>query len=88
MADLNERFQQAAIAVKQLEEKPDNDTLLKLYSLFKQGSEGDVSGDKPSFFDFVATAKYDAWDALRGQSREQAMQDYVTLVDSLCGQSG
>jgi acyl-CoA-binding protein len=85
MADLNERFQHAAIAVKQLDEKPDNDTLLRLYALFKQGSEGDVSGEQPAFFDFVATAKYGAWEALRGQDRNSAMQQYVELVDSLCG---
>ena len=88
MADLNERFQQAAVAVKQLDEKPDNDTLLKLYSLFKQGSEGDVSGEKPSFFDFVATAKYDAWESQRGQDPEQAMQQYIDLVESIGGKLG
>ena len=88
MADLNERFQQAAAAAKQLAEKPDNETLLDLYSLFKQGSEGDVSGEKPSFFDFVATAKYAAWEALKGQSREAAMQQYIELVKSLGGNTG
>lgn len=88
MADLNERFQQAAAAAKQLPEKPDNETLLQLYSLFKQGSEGNVSGEKPSFFDFVATAKYDAWENRSGQDPEQAMQQYIDLVESLGGGSG
>ena len=83
MADLNERFQRASAAVKQLTEKPDNETLLKLYSLFKQGSDGDVSGEKPSFFDFVATAKYEAWEALRGCSQDDAMQQYIDLVETL-----
>ena len=86
MADLNERFQQAAVAAKQLTEKPDNETLLELYSFFKQGSEGDVSGDKPAFFDFVASAKYQAWESLQGMTQEAAMQKYIDLVVSLGGQ--
>ena len=57
MADLDKQFLAAAEAVKQLAERPDNDTLLKLYALYKQGAEGDVSGSKPGFFDFVGTAK-------------------------------
>jgi diazepam-binding inhibitor (GABA receptor modulating acyl-CoA-binding protein) len=88
MADLNERFQQATAAAKQLPDKPDNETLLNLYALYKQGSEGDVSGEKPSFFDFVATAKYEAWTTLQGRSSEDAMQQYIELVESLGGTSG
>lgn len=83
MADLKAAFEQAAVAIKDLEERPDNDTLLRLYALYKQGSEGDVSGPKPGFFDFVATAKYEAWGKLKGTSSEQAMQDYVALVKKL-----
>ena len=62
----------AALAVKKLPEKPDNETLLKLYALYKQGSEGDVKGDKPGFFDFVGAAKYEAWEQLQGTGQEQA----------------
>ena len=83
MSELNERFEQAAVAVKDLSEKPDNDTLLKLYALYKQGSAGDVSGDKPGFFDFVGVAKYEAWEALAGTSTEDAQQQYVDLVKAL-----
>ena len=66
MSDLKARFEKAAEDVKKLPERPDNDTLLKLYALYKQGSEGDVSGPKPGFFDFVGTAKYEAWAKLKG----------------------
>lgn len=83
MSELDTRFQQAAEDVKNLDERPDNDTLLKLYALFKQGSEGDVSGDKPGFFDFVGVAKYEAWEKLKGMESEEAKQKYVDLVDSL-----
>lgn len=83
MSDLETRFKQAAVDAKQLSERPDNDTLLKLYALYKQGSEGDVSGEKPGFFDFVGTAKYEAWEKLQGMPREDAMQKYVDLVESL-----
>lgn len=83
MSELKERFEQAAVAVKDLAEKPDNDTLLKLYALYKQGSAGDVSGDKPGFFDFVGVAKYEAWEALSGMAPEEAQQQYVDLVKAL-----
>ena len=83
MSDLKSRFEQAAKDVHALAERPDNDTLLRLYALNKQGAEGDVSGPKPGFFDFVGTAKYDAWAKLAGTSQDDAMQKYVDLVKKL-----
>ncbi|MGK7294353.1 MAG: acyl-CoA-binding protein [Candidatus Wenzhouxiangella sp. M2_3B_020] len=83
MSDLQQRFEQAAERVQQLDERPDNDTLLKLYALYKQGSEGDVSGERPGFFDFVGVAKYEAWEKLQGTEREEAKKRYIELVDSL-----
>jgi len=77
------RFEQAAQAVKALPENPDNDTLLQLYALFKQGSVGDVSGEKPGLFDFVGLAKYEAWEKLEGLSPEDARQQYVEVVRKL-----
>jgi acyl-CoA-binding protein len=82
--DLHQLFDQAIADSKTLSEKPSNDTLLQLYSLYKQGSEGDVNIDAPSNpFDFVAKAKYEAWEGLKGKSKEQAMQDYIDLVAKL-----
>lgn len=83
MSDLTAEFEQAAIDVRQLRERPDNDTLLKLYALYKQGAEGDVAGPKPGFFDFVGTAKYEAWAKLRGTPGEEARQKYIDLVRRL-----
>ena len=83
MADLKTQFAQAAEDVKKLTERPDNDTLLKLYALYKQGAEGDVSGPKPGFFDFVGTAKYEAWAKLKGTGADEAMKKYVELVRKL-----
>lgn len=83
MSDLKQEFEQASARVKKLEQRPDNDTLLKLYALYKQGAEGDVSGDRPGFFDFVGVAKYEAWEKLKGTDQEQAMKQYIDLVDSL-----
>lgn len=83
MANLQALFDQAVTDSKQLPEKPDNPTLLKLYALYKQASAGDVEGKRPGFTDMVARAKYDAWAALQGKSRDDAMQDYVDLVESL-----
>jgi acyl-CoA-binding protein len=85
MSDLQASFEKAAEDIKQLSERPDNDTLLKLYALYKQGAEGDVSGPKPGFFDFVGTAKYEAWGKLKGTKQEEAMQKYIDLVAKLRG---
>jgi len=85
MADLKQQFEKAATDVKSLTERPDNDTMLRLYALYKQGSEGDVKGPKPGFFDFVGSAKYEAWEKLQGTSQEQAMTKYVELVKKLVG---
>lgn len=82
--DLHQQFEQAVAESKTLSERPSNDTLLLLYSLYKQGSEGDVNIDAPSNpFDFVAKAKYEAWEALKGKSKEAAMQEYIELVAKL-----
>lgn len=85
MSDLKTRFAAAADSVRKRSEPPDNDTLLKLYALYKQGAEGDVSGPKPGFFDFVGTAKYEAWAKLKGTRSEEAMQKYIDLVGKLDG---
>ena len=83
MADLEKAFAAAQAAAKKLRDKPDNETLLELYSYFKQATEGDVSGERPGAFDFVARAKYDAWKARKGVKKEAAMRSYVKLVDQL-----
>lgn len=85
MSDLKTAFEQAAVQAKSLPVRPDNDTMLRLYSLYKQATAGDVSGKRPGFTDFVGRAKYDAWSALKGQSPEDAMRAYVDLVRSLSG---
>ncbi len=85
MADLAAQFAQAAEDIKKLADRPDNDTLLKLYALYKQGAEGDVNGPKPGFFDFVGTAKYEAWAKLKGTSQDEAMKKYIALVKKLTG---
>ena len=85
MTEINSRFEQASIAAKSLPERPDNDTLLQLYALYKQGFAGDVSGSKPGFFDFVATAKYEAWKKIKGLTQEDAKNQYIDLVKNLGG---
>ena len=83
MADLKAQFETAVAQSKQLPEKPDNMTLLKIYALYKQATGGDVEGKRPGFTDLVGRAKWDAWNELKGQSAEQAMQAYVDLIESL-----
>ncbi len=83
MATSKAAFEKAVADSKKLPEKPDNATLLKLYSLYKQATEGDVQGKRPGFADMVGRAKWDAWNAIKGKSEEEAMAEYVALVESL-----
>lgn len=81
-----ELFEKAATVAKSLPERPDNDTLLQLYALYKQGSDGDVNGEKPGFFDFVGVAKYESWEKLQGMEQEKAQAQYIELVRKLGGE--
>ena len=81
--NLQEQFEQAVTESKQLPEKPSNDVLLKIYSLYKQSTQGDVSGEKPNGFDFVNLAKYNAWESQKGKTSEESMQEYIDLINSL-----
>ena len=81
--DLNAKFAAAAAAAKQTKKKPDNAALLKLYSYYKQATDGDVKGERPGGFDFIGGAKYDAWAKLKGTSREHAMTGYIKQVEKL-----
>lgn len=84
--DIQALFQEAVAASKDLKERPSNDTLLQLYSLYKQATEGDNLSDPPSNpFDFVAKAKFDAWAERIGMSKEKAMESYIELVNKLRG---
>ena len=85
MSDGIKDFEKAANAAKDLPERPDDATMLKLYALYKQGSVGDVQGEKPGFFDFVGAAKYEAWEKLKGTGQEDAREQYIDLVRKLGG---
>jgi len=81
--DLKTKFEAAAAAAKKTKKKPDNPTLLRLYSYYKQATEGDVQGARPGGFDFVGGAKYDAWAKLKGMTGDEAMTNYIKQVDKL-----
>lgn len=83
MPDLKASFDKAMLDSKNFSERPDNATLLKIYALYKQSSSGDNADKKPGFSDMVARAKWDAWSSLKGISQEDAMQQYIDLIDSL-----
>ena len=85
MADLNKTFEDAVAASKQLDERPDNATLLKIYALFKQATAGDVEGKRPGFTDMVGRAKWDAWNELKGTAADAAKQQYIDLIEDLKG---
>jgi acyl-CoA-binding protein len=80
---IGEAFEQAQVDVKQLPRRPGDDVLLKLYALYKQGTQGDAGDKRPGVFDLVGRAKYDAWKALAGTAPEDAQQRYVALVRDL-----
>jgi diazepam-binding inhibitor (GABA receptor modulating acyl-CoA-binding protein) len=82
--ELTKLFEEAVVNSKLLSEKPNNEVLLKLYSLYKQATDGDATGEGPSnAFDFVAKFKHEAWQSLKGTTKDDAMQKYVDLVNSL-----
>lgn len=83
MADLNATFEAAVANSKNLSERPDNATLLKIYALYKQATAGDNTEKKPSFSDMVGRAKWDAWEKLKGTGSDEAKQQYVDLITSL-----
>ena len=82
--ELREQFETAAAESKNLSAKPDSDTLLQLYSLYKQSTDGDINSEPPTNpFDFVSKAKYEAWASIKGKEKETAMVEYVALVNKL-----
>ncbi|MFB6373712.1 MAG: acyl-CoA-binding protein [Bradymonadaceae bacterium] len=83
MSQLEDRFEIAAARAQNLPDEPSNDDMLSLYALFKQATAGDVAGDRPGMTDVQGRAKYDAWAELEGMSTEEAMQQYVDLVEDL-----
>jgi acyl-CoA-binding protein len=83
MSDLNASFEAAVKNSTSISERPDNATLLKIYALYKQATEGDNEAKKPSFTDMVARAKWDAWQKLSGTSSDEAKQQYIDLIESL-----
>jgi diazepam-binding inhibitor (GABA receptor modulating acyl-CoA-binding protein) len=85
VSDLKAKFEQAVADSKNLPERPDNQTLLKLYALYKQGTAGDVDGKRPGFTDMVGRAKWDAWNEIKGLGKDDAMKQYVGLIEDLKG---
>ena len=83
MSDLQAKFEAAVANSKKLTERPDNATLLKIYALYKQASTGDNTEEKPGFGDMVGRAKWDAWNGFKGTSANDAMQQYIDLIESL-----
>ncbi len=83
MSDMQAKFEAAVANSKKLTERPDNATLLKIYALYKQASAGDNAEKKPGFGDMVGRAKWDAWNGFKGTSSQDAMQQYIDLIESL-----
>lgn len=88
MSDLKTQFEAAVQKVQTAEGdfKPSNDLKLQMYSLYKQGAEGDVNGKKPGTFDLIGKAKWGAWEKLKGMSQDEAMQKYIDKVEELTKQ--
>jgi len=81
--EIIQQFTEAAERVQKLTTRPSNETLLKLYALYKQATDGNITGERPGGFDFKGAAKYDAWASLKDTTAERAMKDYINLVNSL-----
>ena len=85
MAEIDQKFEIAAQDIQKFTRRPDDEDMLRLYALYKQGTEGDVKGEKPGFFDFIGGAKYDAWSKLKGTAQDDAKKKYIDLVKKLGG---
>ena len=85
--DLQQQFESAVARSKDLTKRPSNEELLQLYALFKQSTEGDVTGERPGGFDFKAIAKFDAWEEIKGKSKDEAKKEYISLVEKLSAQN-
>jgi acyl-CoA-binding protein len=85
MSDLQSKFEAAVADSKNLPDRPDNATLLKLYALYKQATAGDVDGKRPGFTDMVGRAKWDAWNEIKGTGKDEAMKQYVSLIEDMKG---
>lgn len=85
MSDLKQKFEETVNYVQNAEGdfQPSNELKLRMYSLFKQATDGDVSGKKPGMMDFIARAKYSAWEELKGLSSDEAMQQYIDAIEEL-----
>lgn len=83
MNDLKTQFENAVAESKNLPERPDNNSLLQIYALYKQATRGDAAGERPGFSDMIGRVKYDAWAGLQGTTAEEAMQRYIDLIESL-----
>ncbi len=83
MSNLQAQFEAAVANSKNMSERPDNSTLLKIYGLYKQATTGDNADKKPGFSDMVGRAKWEAWNGFKGTPSEEAMQQYVDLIESL-----
>ncbi|MFA6443013.1 MAG: acyl-CoA-binding protein [Sterolibacterium sp.] len=83
MSDLKTQFENAVAESKNLPERPDNQSLLQIYALYKQATRGDAEGERPGFSDMVGRVKYDAWAAFKCTASEDVMQRYIDLIESL-----
>jgi diazepam-binding inhibitor (GABA receptor modulating acyl-CoA-binding protein) len=81
--ELTNQFNEAVARSKELTKRPSNEELLLLYALFKQATDGDISGERPGGFDFKAIAKYDAWAEQKGKPQDKAKQEYIALMGKL-----
>jgi diazepam-binding inhibitor (GABA receptor modulating acyl-CoA-binding protein) len=78
--NINDIFNQATNDASKLLGKIDDDTLLLLYSFYKQATVGDNNTEKPSFFNFRAAKKWEAWNSVKGVSKVMAQGQYVKHV--------
>jgi diazepam-binding inhibitor (GABA receptor modulating acyl-CoA-binding protein) len=82
---LQQEFEAAVADSKNLPERPDNATLLQLYGLYKQATDGDIQGDRPGFTEMIARAKFDAWAELKGTGKDDAIKQYIAVIEDLKG---
>ncbi|KAM1784425.1 hypothetical protein FF1_037385 [Malus domestica] len=83
-----EEFDEHAEKAKTLPKSTTNENKLNLYGLHKQATVGAVSTSRPGMFNMKDRVMWDAWKAVEGKSKEEAMGDYITKVKQLLGEAG
>ena len=83
MSRVEDDFLNACQRVEEFYTRLNNSTIRKIYAHYKQATEGDVSGKRPSVLKLRDRIKFDSWSSISGMSKDDAKIAYIELVNNL-----